>query len=252
MRTVGIDLSARPPRTAAAVIEWTPGRATVLPPRLACDDEELLKLLLSLGRDDQAGVDCPFGWPATFVASMNAHAAPHPTWPGRDADGIEDLDSLRYRRTDKIVAVHAPRPPLSVSCDKLGAVAIRWARLQALLAARGLSVDRTGRGSVAEVYPSAARSQWGLVAGTVDELLTAAPWLHIPEGARHAYAHSRDAYDALIASLVARAVRTGSTSWPAGADAEAARSEGWIHLPAVGTLARLPDSSNCEIIPQSQ
>lgn len=240
MRTVGVDLSARPRRTAACVIDWSGKRAVVHAPVLRCTDETLLELLTALGEEDRAGVDCPFGWPVAFVEAMAAHAAPHPDWPGRDTEGDEDLRALRYRRTDLLAARHAPRLPLSVSFDKLGSVAARWARLQARLARLGHPVDRTGAGRVAEVYPAAARHRWGLTLGTVAELTAAAPWLHIPDAARRTYAADRDAYDALIASLAARAIAVGRTAWPTAEDAATARTEGWIHIPEPDSLPDLP------------
>ncbi|MFF4585985.1 DUF429 domain-containing protein [Streptomyces sp. NPDC001388] len=239
MHTLGVDLSARPRRTAAVVVDWSAERAVVRTPLLRCGDEQLLHLLTALGAADRAGVDCPFGWPAAFVEAMSAHAGRSPRWPGRDAEGDDDLRALRYRRTDLFAARHAPRPPLSVSFDKLGAVAARWARLQALLAGRGRPVDRGGAGRIAEVYPAAARHQWGLPLGTVDELTAAAPWLEVPDEARRVCAASRDAYDALVCALVARAVGLRLTTAPGPEDAEAARVEGWIHIPAPGTLERL-------------
>ncbi|MEU1177804.1 DUF429 domain-containing protein [Streptomyces sp. NPDC005820] len=239
MRTVGVDLSARPRRTAVSVIDWSGEWAVAHAPVLRCTDERLLELLTALGEADRAGVDCPFGWPVAFVEAMAAHAAPHPDWPGRDAEGDDDLRALRYRRTDLLVARHAPRFPLSVSFDKLGSVAARWARLQARLARLGHPVDRTGAGRVAEVYPAAARHQWGLSLGTVDELTAAAPWLHLSEEARRTYAADRDAYDALIASLAARAIGVRRTAWPSAEDAGLARTEGWIHIPEPGSLPGL-------------
>ncbi|MGW2887553.1 DUF429 domain-containing protein [Streptomyces griseoruber] len=239
MRTVGVDLSARPRRTAVSVIDWSGERAVVHAPILRCTDDRLLELLTALGEEDRAGVDCPFGWPVAFVEAMAAHAAPHPDWPGRDAAGDDDLRALRYRRTDLLVARHAPRFPLSVSFDKLGSVAARWARLQARLARLGHPVDRTGAGRVAEVYPAAARHRWGLPLGTVDELTAAAPWLHLSGTARQTYATDRDAYDALIASLTARAIGVRRTAWPTTADAGPARTEGWIHLPEPDSLPGL-------------
>jgi hypothetical protein len=244
MRTLGVDLSASPPRTAAVVIDWSAGRATVRTPLLGCTDEQLLKLLSGLGEADQAGVDCPFGWPAAFVAAMSSHAGPRPTWPGRDAEGADDLRAMRYRCTDLVVAPHAPRLPLSVSFDKLGAVAARWARLQALLEHLGHPVDRVGAGPVAEVYPAAARHQWGLTLGSVDEVQAAASWLDIPEEARRLLATSRDAYDALIAALVARAIKARLTTWPTADEAELARTEGWIHFPGRDTLRHLAASTD--------
>ena len=41
-------------------------------------------------------------------------------------------------------------------------------------------------------------------------------------------------FDALIASLTARAVALGATLRPDAGHARAARTEGWIHLPAGG------------------
>jgi hypothetical protein len=45
--------------------------------------------------------------------------------------------------------------------------------------------------------------------------------------------HNHDLFDALIASLVARAVMRGGTVLPAKQDEEVAQVEGWIHLPSM-------------------
>ncbi|MEC4015611.1 hypothetical protein [Streptomyces sp. H27-D2] len=99
MRTLGIDLAAGPRTTAAAVIVWGGPTSTVHPPQVPCTDEDLLGLLLGPEPGDQAGVDCPFGWPIPFVAAMTAHAH-HRPWPGRGETSANHRATLRHRRTD--------------------------------------------------------------------------------------------------------------------------------------------------------
>ncbi|MBA4863349.1 DUF429 domain-containing protein [Streptomyces sp. PSKA54] len=242
MRTLGIDLAAGPRTTAAAVVVWEGSTAVVEPPRLRCTDEDLLGLLGGLQPGDRAGVDCPFGWPIPFVEAVSAHAAGRP-WPGRGTDSTTHRATLRLRRTDLLThrALGAgARPPLSVSFDRLGATTARWAHLADALAARGLGVERTGAGSVVEVYPAAARLRWGLGSPrSMEVLLGAAPQLRCDPGVRELYDRSEHAFDALIAALVARAVALGLTALPEGEDRAAAEIEGWIHLPTEGSLPRL-------------
>lgn len=243
-RTIGVDLAVRPQATAVAEICWSRGdSAEVKTPTLGCEDEDLLELLSGLTRDERAGVDCPFGWPKAFVEAAAAHAH-HQPWPGRTS-WAEHYARLRLRTTDRVVdAVVRPlagRGPLSVSMDKLGATAARWAYLADQLAIRGHPVDRTGAGQVVEVYPAGARAVWGL-GGTrsTQTLLQAAPWLRFEPGARQAYKKSEHAFDALIAALVARATALGLTVQPRNEQEDrAAAVEGWIHLPEPGSLASL-------------
>jgi hypothetical protein len=57
--TLGIDLGSQPATTAACLMRWEPGTATVLDLGLGLDD----KALLGLARDaDKVGIDAPFGW----------------------------------------------------------------------------------------------------------------------------------------------------------------------------------------------
>jgi hypothetical protein len=242
MRTVGVDLAASPPHTAAAVIAWDRTGGDVESPRLRCSDEELLDLLGGLGSEDRAGVDCPFGWPAPFVEAMTAHAEGRP-WPGRGHDSTAHRATLRLRRTDVLthqVMGERARQPLSVSFDRLGATAARWAHLADALAARGRPVDRTGAGRIAEVYPAAARVRWGLAGErSMPALLVAAPYLRCPPDAQTRYDHNEHAFDALIAALIARAVSLGLTPTPQPPDLPTARTEGWIHLPPPASLAQL-------------
>ncbi|MCX5215835.1 DUF429 domain-containing protein [Kitasatospora sp. NBC_00240] len=242
MRTVGIDLAAGLATTAASVIKWTEEGAVLFAPRLKCTDKDLLCLLQELGEDDRAGIDCPFGWPTEFVRAMAAHGG-HQPWPGRGQGSAEYRARLRLRHTDLVVweALRPGHPPLSVSFDKLGAAASRWAHLADALAARGRRVDRTGSGNIAEVYPRAARVRWGLDAQrSMADLLAAAPWLHCEDPVRDAYDRNEHAFDALIASLNVRAAYKGLTGLPPAEHADFAALEGWIHLPEIGSLTKLP------------
>jgi hypothetical protein len=65
-----------------------------------------------------------------------------------------------------------------------------------------------------------------------------APWLDLA-GHEDRLAGSDDLFDAVVASLTARAAAVGLTAQPGEAHAAAARKEGWIHLPTSG-LAALP------------
>jgi hypothetical protein len=77
MRTVGVDLSAAPERTAAATIEWGRRRATVPVPEVGLDDEELLQRLADA---EWVGIDAPFGWPQAMVGAVHEYAT-EGTWP---------------------------------------------------------------------------------------------------------------------------------------------------------------------------
>ena len=70
-----------------------------------------------------------------------------------------------------------------------------------------------------------------------DQLLGAVG-LDVGERERAELAAEDHSLDALIASLVARAFGLGHTTLPEEEDVEAARREGWIHLPTI-RLAQL-------------
>lgn len=73
--------------------------------------------------------------------------------------------------------------------------------------------------------------------GILDQLTAAAPWLDFA-GHEDRLAASDDLFDALVASLTARAVSLGHTLRPPEPYAAAALTEGWIHVPS-GQLADL-------------
>jgi Protein of unknown function (DUF429) len=224
VRTLGVDLAASPATTAACMITWNHGQAVVDKPIRPLDDARLLGLLDDLRPGDRAGVDCPFGWPADFVAALVAHASGQ-RWPGRGEGSVDYRARMRLRLTDRRVAELTGRIPLSVAFDKLGATAARWAHLADALAASGRSVDRTGAGLVAEVYPAAARLRWKLSpTRSVTELQTALPSLQFADqSGAVTYERDEHAFDALVAALVARAVVLDLTEPPRPSELSVAR-----------------------------
>jgi predicted nuclease with RNAse H fold len=246
MRSLGIDLAAEFPDTAACEITWLAdsARGHLYTDRL--DDDQLLALIESA---DKVGIDCPFGWPQPFVNAVAVHANAA-AWPGRGQLGSSHRRSLRYRLTDEVVHQEVGIWPLSVSTDRIGVTAMRCAALLDALAATGHPVDRAGGGQVVEVYPAAALKHWGLphqrykkkegaiVRGqAIDQLLAKLPTLNLDWDTLDRCRRSDDAFDALICALVARAAALGLTTAPRpGNQIERARTEGWIHLPTSDLL----------------
>ena len=125
MRSLGIDLAAEPPDTAACEITWLAdsARGRLYTDRL--DDDQLLALIESA---DKVGIDCPFGWPQPFVDAVASHANAA-GWPGRGQLGMSHRRSLRSRLTDEVVHQEVGILPLSVSTDRIGVTAMRCAAL---------------------------------------------------------------------------------------------------------------------------
>jgi len=240
--TMGIDLAADPKRTAMARLSWHEGVAELTTLELVCSDYLVLRWMNDA--DAIVGIDCPFGWPTAFVDLVSGRAQV------ADIGDLPEGWRREYvlRATDRWVHEKIGLRPLSVSTDKIGAVAIRLAGLLTGLDSH-VHAPRDGSGSLAEVYPAAALRVWGLphrgyksapdVATRqrnavirerlVDALLAAAPWLLLgPYEAE--VRRSDDALDAVICALVARAVRIGATH-PVE-DRESALAEGWIHVPS--------------------
>jgi predicted nuclease with RNAse H fold len=247
--TVGVDLAASARRTAVCRMVWDGFHGATAEFVVPEADEDLLALVRSA---DKTGLDCPLGWPSGFVETVEAHhrgaPLPAPVRYEERAEGRPGLDPLRFRLTDDITwKATAMRPPLSVSTDLLGVVALRAARLLDALAATGTAVPRDGSGPVAEVYPAAALRRWGIrftgsykrataEARSAREYIIGsleAGWgAPLPGAVRERCADSHDHLDALVCALVARAVLVGDTVWPGTADERAAAArEGWIHLP---------------------
>ena len=240
MLTVGVDLAAEPAKTAVAWIDWSAEGASVR--RLTLDADDAL-LLEALREAEKSGIDCPFGWPEPFVAFVTAHQAGDVADPHEFA-GRDGRRRLALRTTDIVTYDTTGLLPLSVAADRIGHTAMRCAGLLAQLARDGQSVDRSGAGTVAEVYPAASLKRWGLpsrgykraqnidnLRASVDALLTAAPWLSLGEY-EDLCRRSDDAFDAVIAAMTARAVSKGLVEPLPEEHASVATTEGWIVLPS--------------------
>lgn len=237
MQTVGIDLSAEPPGTAIAVVDWSESEATVSSLHLGVTDEDLLGHLRH--PDGAIGVDCPIGWPAPFVRLISGHHDGSLTLPPDRPKGWRREYVLRA--TDMFVHQHTGITPLSVAADRIGHTAIRLAALLAEVAP-DVDVRRDGRGAVMEVYPAASLKIWGLpfrgykgsrnlqqLGELVDAVKRAVPWLELGEH-EVLCRRSDDAFDSVLCALLAKAAKSGLTI-PAP-DTEHALTEGWIHLPS--------------------
>ncbi len=227
-----------------AVIEWGQGSARLAQLALDVDDHHIAELF---GTTDMTGIDCPVGWPQALIPFLTGHRN-FDAGPVLAHDGIEGRRLLAYRDTDRFVTARTGLIPLSVSADRLAHPAMRCAVIQAKIAARHSPQPRDGSGRLAEVYPAASLKLWGLNArgykgrGSAEteqlslllrNLCQQAPWLDLG-GHEARLAGSDDLFDAVVAALTARAVAVGLTVLPDDVQAAAARSEGWIHLPAGG------------------
>jgi hypothetical protein len=241
MRVLGIDLAAQAKRTYGCILDDADGVLEAeLHPR--CADAAVF----DLARDtERVAIYAPFGWPVEFVDALNAHQAFEP-WPAPNHENPDAFRaSLSFRATDRVV-MHTRRP-LSVSTDKLGATAMRCAYLLDRWSAEQ-TVDRTGMGKFVEVYPAGALARWDLTASgykganhaslgsLLSKLCAVLPALRLSDADSETCATVDDAFDALVAALVARAALLGLTDGPQDSQRARAEREGWIHLPARGSL----------------
>jgi predicted nuclease with RNAse H fold len=241
VRTLGIDLAAQPANTGACAVDWRLGSARVSDLRSGLDDDALLDAIAAA---DKVGIDAPFGWPDDFVEAVVAHRE-RERWPGSSEDQDVYRFHLSFRATDRRLIEAGARRPLSVSTDLIGVVAMRCAFLLDRLAAQGEPVDRAGSGKVIEAYPAPALAAWGLSAtgyksrvgaARLPELLSrledGLAGLEMTPLQRDAAGSDHNCFDALVASLVARAAALGLTQPPEeGEEADRAVREGWIHVP---------------------
>lgn len=248
MFTAGVDLSSQDANTASCVIEWSHATATITDLVVGVGDSVITELSSVV---DKLGIDIPLGWPIAFAEAVGRHSLER-SWPGtyRHADTSE----FRYRRTDLWVwQTLKTSPPLSVSTDRIALPAMRAAALMSRLAD---PVALDGSGVIVEVYPAAALRRWGLPsrrykrrvnAAARQELVAqfctaTAEWLRPSRDQVDLCRASDDAFDAVIAALVARAAAIGAVdSIPESEKASAVR-EGWIHVPAIGSLGLLAGS----------
>lgn len=243
----GIDLAAEAERTAMAVLEPAGDRLRIRELVLGVGDGEIV----GVARESTcAGVDVPFGWPEPFLATVLAHQRGELEAP--ESTGRDWRRDRAMRGTDYVVRARTGLWPLSVSTDRIGLPALRWAGIAARLAAHGVDTARDGSGRVAEVYPAGALACWGFPARgykgrvgagrralLVEELTRAWPWLdwHGEEAACRA---SDDLLDAVLCALVAREVDRGRTARPGPEQREITRREGWVHLPRSPAMPPTP------------
>lgn len=244
-RTLGVDLSTNPKLTALCLLDWSAseGAAHIAEIRHGATDETILSVADGVGH---IGIDAPFGWPREWAAAVAAHR------PGSRFGAEGPPAALTVRYTDRWIAANVGIRPLPVGANLIGATAIRCARLIALLQR---PIDVGGAvvpWSVSEVYPAAALKRWGqswtLYKGRrwrearvalVAALERAGVPIRLTPADRELLEASDDALDALIASLVARAVTRGLTDDAPPDGAESCRDEGWIRVPLAGS--RLSD-----------
>jgi predicted RNase H-like nuclease len=235
MRTLGVDLASADDRTGAVVVDWSDtGGVVGAVAQPASDDliEELASTSSSIA------IDAPLGWPIAFTDALVANRETRP-WP--DAP----TRALRYRRTDLRLAEERIWP-LSVSTDRIGIVAFRAQRLLPRLG-RGEHPARDGSDGIYEVYPAAALRRWSQQSRAYKRVDPAHAqsrevilgWLvggfRLSVGEhRERLVASSDLLDALICAILAREAAEGRTEPVLDIDCEAAREEGWIHLPTRG------------------
>lgn len=159
VRILGVDLAAQAKKTGAVLLLPVDDRRwQVKEVEDSATDGALVAAATSV---DAIGVDSPLGWPVAFVDAVTAHRDLSP-WPG-----LPDRATLTHRDTDRAVTELLRRkqirirPPLSVSANTLGSVAMRCALLQRrwLDDIWGMSAA-DGTGPLVEVYPAAALAAW--------------------------------------------------------------------------------------------
>jgi hypothetical protein len=114
MINVGVDLAAMPARTALASIEWTTDRAVIRDVICPAGDDVVLQ---NVEQADKTGIDCPLGWPGTFVNFVAAHHVGNVSIL-EDTAGIAWRRELAVRRRDAFVRHKVYLMPLSVSADR--------------------------------------------------------------------------------------------------------------------------------------
>jgi len=243
--TAGVDLSSQDRHTGLCAMDWSKSEATVIDLRLGVTDQEIVDLIRTV---DKVGIDTPLGWPIAFAEAVAGHSN-NGSWPSDYRH--ENTTDFRLRRTDVwIWRDLGLRQPLSVSSDRIALPAMRAASLLSSLTEK---VPLDGSAIVVEVYPAAALNQWGLTSrgykgrqnrqsreALVAEFLdTTKGWLTLGTHHEDLCRSSDDAFDALIAALVARAAQMSLVEPIPQNDLQFALREGWIAVPLKCSLSKL-------------
>jgi len=246
-RTVGIDLGSKPKKTAVCQIEWRPDGGRILPAEDAKLTNKYLVKMISDSNVSHVGIDAPFGWPTEFVEAISKYQE-STTWHS------PEQRTLRFRKTDLHVKAVTGRDPLSVTAGYLVYLAWRCAEIMSKVPDWDRS-SRRGDGRLIEVYPVGSMHQWGMDPKSWDDdpgsykgkepdrvrrrttlvkrIQKEAQGRLDFDGQEQRFIDSDDELDALIASLMARAVSQDlAEPIPSELD-EIVLKEGWIRLPKV-------------------
>lgn len=237
MLTAGLDLAAQPAATSLAVIDWQPNSARLLSLELGVADTRVIELSNQV---DKLGIDCALGWPLEFIEFLNRYAQLVEAKPVIDG-GIDWRRQISFRESDREVRRITGRWPLSVATDRLGLTAMRAAGLLSKLQEQGIDIDRAGFGKIVEIYPGASLRLWQFetagyrTSAQIRQKLIARLQQNLPgldlANFIEIMVSSCDAFDAVIASLAARASAIGQSTAPSASQVAVAKIEGWIHLP---------------------
>ncbi len=235
MLTAGIDLAAEPKGTALSVIDWSGDHAKLVSVATGLNDAQLIRGCLGA---EKIGIDCALGWPIEFVEFLSQQAE---SLDGPIDGGLDWRRRIAFRETDRVVREVTGRWPLSVATDRLGMTALRCSGLLSKMHKSGIEVDRSGAGTVVEIYPAASLRIWGFSTSgyrnSVDlrKTLLAEICSHLPSldlnGHEELLSESCDAFDSLVASLATRGAALGFYEGPAPEMVARAKMEGWIALP---------------------
>ena len=241
MLTLGIDLASQNENTAACMVEWKDGVATLREALdRGSDDDLVARMRMVRDAGGCIGVDAPFGWPEPFLDAMVE-------WRESGRFPAAESKALAYRVTDDKKFL-AGKQPLSVSADRIAYVAWRCARLLSRFFEGGPAL-RLGP-TVVEVYPGATMASWKLDCQgykqsepTRKKLLLELEQKGLrwacDEGQRALLTRSEHLFDAFVAALSAQAFHTKLCK-PIPAEHRAvAEREGWIMVPEEKSLARL-------------
>lgn len=237
MRTAGVDLAADTKKTALATVQWGTGREVAEQVEVAATDERIVEVAAQVGA---IGIDCAFGWPDDYVEFVSRHARGERVDLTRDR-GADWRRRLAYRETDRDIHRRTGFRPLSVATDRLGLTAMHCAALLDAIGDRIGPVARSGSGRVVEVYPAALRV-WDLLrpgykadssvrSALLESFRERHAWLDL-EAVADEMIRSDDAFDAVIAALIARAHAVGGTYAVPPEQLDRADREGWIALPS--------------------
>jgi predicted nuclease with RNAse H fold len=231
LKLVGIDLSTDPGKCGVCVLE------DALITYVGLGDSALQHpqwLLVHCAGADVVAIDVPFGWPKPLVDSLASYVIGVPLNRNRR--------QYQLRTTDLWVKQTLPLSnPKSVSTDKLGSTAIVGTNLLHDLSRKGFGLSPQESGAhptVIEVYPAASLQAWGLSGMRKEDVIGSLKQ-------KFAFTTSKvngktiltnaHCFDALIATLTARAYVDGDTSDPpSDIPCDVLRAEGWIRIPIRG------------------